>query len=191
MKKQIIKVGFDLDGVLLYNPTRIVRPLIVFIKKIFFKKQIDTFHYPNSLVQQIIWAILHKSSMFVSPAYKEIKNLVKKKKIEAYIISARYEFLQRDFDKWIKIMNANKYFKNFYINKNGKQPYIFKREMIDRLKLDFFIEDNWDIVRQISNTKNKAKIYWISNLFDSNIKYKYKFNNLKSAIKALKFFDEK
>ena len=186
MKKQIIKVGFDLDGVLLYNPTRIARPIIVFIKKIFFTDQIDKFHYPKTAIQHIIWSLLHKSSMFVSPSYEEIKNLIKNKQIEAYIISARYEFLKSDFDKWINIMKAKKYFKKFYINKNGKQPYIFKREIISRLKLDIYIEDNWDIVRQITKTQSKTKVFWISNYFDINIKYNFKFRNLKKAVEALK-----
>lgn len=187
MKKQI-KVGFDLDGVLLYNPTRIARPIIVLLKKLVLKKDINKFHVPKTEIQRLIWAFLHKSSMFVSPAYKDIKKLIKNNQIEAYIVSARYEFLRSDFERWVKKIDANKYFKGFYINSNDEQPYIFKKKMITKLKLDIFIEDNWDIVKKISISNNGVKVFWISNIFDIGINYKYKFFNLKSAVDKIKKF---
>ncbi|MFH1827356.1 MAG: hypothetical protein ABH812_02935 [bacterium] len=190
MKKQILKVGFDLDGVLLYNPTRIARPLIVLIKKIFFNKEVDKFHIPKTKMQQLIWSLLHKSSMFVSPGYAEIKKLVKCKKIEAYIVTARYEFLKKDFEKWVIKMEANKYFKGMFINNKDEQPYEFKKRLIRNLGLNIFIEDNWDIVKKISIKNNGVKVFWITNLFDIRKKYKYKFYNLQKAVEKLGQFQE-
>jgi len=47
MPKRPLRVGFDLDGVLLYNPARIARPLVAFVKKHFLKKRTKLFLYPK------------------------------------------------------------------------------------------------------------------------------------------------
>ena len=76
MKKQILKVGFDLDGVLLYNPARIARPIIVFLKKIFLKKEVNKFHYPKTRIQKLIWLIFHKVVFGPAFGYDELKKLI-------------------------------------------------------------------------------------------------------------------
>ncbi len=193
MSKKPLKVGFDLDGVLLYNPTRIVRPLIKLAKRILGvkKDKQHVFFIPHNSVQlklwRPIWKFLHTSSLFVAPGYQDIIELIKDKKIEAYIITARYSFLNDNTESWFKKMNAKKYFKGTFINKDDKQPHLFKEEMIKKLDLDVFVEDNWDIVTHLQKqySKNK-KIYWIYNLLDRTIPHPYKFPTLKHAVEQLK-----
>jgi len=185
MKKQPLRVGFDLDGVLLYNPARIVRPLIIFFKRLFLKKEINRFHYPKTRIQKFFWFFLHKSSIFIAPGLNDIKKLVKEKKISAYIITARYEFLKDDFYHWLDKIEAKKYFTGYYFNNNNEQPHIFKARKIKELRLDLFIEDNWDIVNYLSK-KTDTKIYWIYNLLDRNIKYKFKYSSLQQVVSTIK-----
>ncbi|GIW64652.1 MAG: hypothetical protein KatS3mg092_0585 [Patescibacteria group bacterium] len=70
--------------------------------------------------------------------------------------------------------------------KKNQQPYDFKAQMIKKLNLDIFVEDNWDIVKKLKvksqKSKVKTKIFWICNLLDRNIKYQYKFKNLKEVV---------
>lgn len=196
MKKQsrkILKVGFDLDGVLLYNPARIFRPLIAFLKNIFFNhSQPLTFYYPKTRLEKWLWWLFHKSSLFVAPGFEDIKKLVKQKKIKAYLITARYHFLKKDLDRWLKKMKINHYFSGVYYNKNDEQPHLFKERIIKRLKLDIFVEDNWDIVKYLNlkfeNRKSNLKIYWVYNLFDKLIDYQYKYPQLNSVLTAIKKF---
>lgn len=179
-----MKVGFDLDGVLLYNPARIARPIIVAIKKLFFKQKVDQFFLPQAKWQKYIWLLFHESSLFVAPGYKKLKKLVTANKIEAYIITARYEFLKDDFQQWLNKIEADKFFAGCYYNNNDEQPYVFKQRMIDQLKLDIFVEDNWDNVKKM--TKNKStKIFWISNILDWRIPYEYKFSSFKKTLEAI------
>jgi len=185
MKKQL-RVGFDLDGVLLYNPARIVRPIVAAVKNIFFKKNKVSFYFPKSKLEKFIWLMFHKSSLFIAPGFKEILKLVKEKKIKAYIVSSRYSFLKEDFEKWLKKLNVHHLFSGIYFNQKDKQPHIFKEELIKKLKLDIFVEDNWDVANylnvkcQMSNLK--TKILWIYNLFDRNISYSNKFSGLKKSV---------
>lgn len=187
MQNKKIKVGFDLDGVLLYNPARIFRPITIALKSILPKKKnpVVHFYYPQSRFEQLIWRIVHWSSMFPADGIDEIEKLVKDGKIEAYVITSRYDSLKDDFQRWLKKINAKLIFKEAFHNKNNKQPHHFKEEMINKLGLDFFVEDNWDIVQHI-NRSTKTKGIWITNLFDNHIHYDRKYLTLKDAVNSLK-----
>jgi hypothetical protein len=183
-----LKIGFDLDGVILYNPARIVRPLIALSKKLFLlqKKAALKFYYPKTAWEKYLWLMLHKSSLFLAPGFEEIIVLVKQKKIQPYIITARFSYLKKDFFYWLKKSQADQYFAGCFYNKNDLQPHFFKEKMIKQLKLDIYIEDNWDIVQYLNKQLPTVKIYWIYNLLDRNNHYSYKFPNLKEAMKKIK-----
>lgn len=182
MKKQL-RVGFDLDGVLLYNPLRITRPIISIAKKLFFKKQSLHFYSPQTDWEKQLWKLFHKSSIFIAPGLNDIKQLIKDKKIKAYIVTARYSYLKNDLEKWLKKMKVNRYFSGIYYNQKDEQPHLFKKRMIKKLKLDIFVEDNLDIVSYLNS---ELEIYWIYNMFDRNCFYLNKFPNLKSVVKKIK-----
>lgn len=189
-KNKVLRVGFDLDGVLLYNPARIARPLIVFVKKLFFKRREKIFYIPSSSSEKLLWHLLHKSSLFIAPGLNKIKELVKSGKIKAYIITARYSFMQEDLDYWLEKMEAKKYFKGgCFTNKKNKQPMRFKERIIREQKLDIFVEDNWDIVTYLRDKfkveSSKFKVFWIYNILDAWIKYPYKFSVLKKAVEQI------
>lgn len=193
MKKKVLKVGFDLDGVILYNPIRVARPIIAFFKSIFFnQKKPLLFYYPKTKIEKLFWKILHLSSLFPAPGVNEIKKLVKEKKIKAYLITGRYSFLENNLQQRIKKLKLKNFFEGIYFNKNDLQPHLFKAKMIKKLNLDIYIEDNWDIVNYLTQnselkTQNKKiKIFWIYNLFDRRIKYKNKHDSLSSAIWKIK-----
>lgn len=187
MANKKIKVGFDLDGVLLYNPARVFRPITIALKQLLPKKKNDVvhFYYPKSNYEKLLWRIVHWSSLFVSEGVEDIKALVKDEKIEPYIITSRYDCLKDDFKRWLKKMDAHLIFVDTYHNAKDLQPHIFKEQKIKELGLDYFIEDNWDIVRHI-NKNTKAKTLWITNAFDKHIPYDLKFLSLSEALAYLR-----
>lgn len=187
MKQQKLKVGFDLDGVLLYNPARIFRPITMALKTILPKKTrgLVHFYYPKNPPEELLWKIVHWSSLFAASGISEIEELVKQGTIEAYIVSSRYNCLQGDFNRWLKKLNAHTYFEGTYHNTQDLQPHEFKEKKINELKLDYFVEDNWDIVQHINKNTN-TKVLWITNLFDKSIPYDLKFLSLRDAIEFIK-----
>ena len=60
--------------------------------------------------------------------------------------------------------------------------------MIEKLNLDIYVEDNYDIVRYLSQSAKlkKVKIVWIYNILDRHINYPYKFPTLKAAVEFIK-----
>jgi uncharacterized HAD superfamily protein len=182
MAKKILRVGFDLDGVLLYNPARIARPIVTFAKHAVGHRSKTTFYIPHSPLQQFVWKVLHYSSLFPASGLDKIKRLVAHKKIEAYIITGRYGFLKDDFDKWLEKINTDATFQKTILNELNEQPHIYKTRTVKNLDLDIFVEDNWDIVKQLNAEPGGPEVIWIYNMFDWHITYKPKFLTLKKAV---------
>jgi hypothetical protein len=185
MAKRKLRIGFDLDGVILYNPVRTLRPiaqLFRFLKPALFHEKAESFYFPHSKLEQYIWRHLHKTSFKIADGYEEIKKLVKKGRIDAYLITGRYSFLKPDFDYWVKKLNDKSVFKGCFYNKTNLQPNVFKRTMIKKLELDYFVEDNWGVIQRLNGSLKSVKVLWLSNILDRNIKYKYKFFSLKEIV---------
>lgn len=188
MKK--IKVGLDFDGVVAYNPFRIVRPFIAYFKRNIFGVKKIQFWYPRKRWQQIFWIILHESSIFPSKGVELLEKLVKEDVIEIHLITARYSFLDDHLNNWLKKYKIYSLFKTINTNKHNEQPHIFKEKMIEKCSLDFFIEDNWDIVKYLHTKqetvgKEHTKIYWIYNLLDHFVEYPHKFPYLEKALEEI------
>lgn len=182
-------VGFDLDGVLLYNPVRIFRPIIAFVKKKFLKKNKTSFYYPKGKFQKVLFRLFHKSSFMTSPGIDIIRNLVNQGQIKAYIITARFDYLKPDLDKWLEKIKADEIFTACYHNAKDEQPHEFKLRMVKKLNLDVFVEDNWDIVKHLNQLNQDVvsvkplKVFWITNIIDMHkIDYPFKYIALKDAL---------
>ncbi|OGV96812.1 hypothetical protein A2W24_03170 [Microgenomates group bacterium RBG_16_45_19] len=187
MTKAIPKVGFDLDGVILYNPARLARPLITGYKRLILNKPLTAFTIPHTPLQRFIWTLLHKSSFFIAPGFNELKTLVRQGRLEAYLVTARFDFLKSDLDRWLEKIEADKIFKAVYFNQKNEQPHLYKLKIIKQLQLDYFVEDNWDIVKNLAVAPHlNTKIFWIYNLFDRRLAYPYKYPTLRRALAALK-----
>jgi hypothetical protein len=185
--KQPVRIGFDMDGVLLYNPTRTVRPLIHLLKKIFLKNYQFKFYVPKTPLEIFIWELAHKSSLFIAPGFSQVEKLVKEEKIEAYVVTARFEHLAHDTQRWFNKLNRKGTFKQLIYNQHNEQPHLYKEKIIKELDLDIFIEDNWDIVKHlVKSRKERTHVYWISNFLDRRIKYPHKHSNFASAVKEIK-----
>lgn len=186
-----IKVGFDLDGVLLYNPIRIYRPAVSFIKRKLLKRKKTKFFVPHTPLQQWIFTQMHKTSFLIAPGFERIKQLAEAGVIEPYLITARFAFLKPDLDHWLKKMDAEHVFKECYYNELNEQPHLFKARMINQLGLEMFVEDNWDIVERINRIVRVDRpnfiCWWVSNVMDSGIPYQYKTLSLNQAIDGVGF----
>lgn len=68
-----------------------------------------------------------------------------------------------------------------HFNADDEQPHEFKERMIHKLRLDMYIEDNFDIVEHISKNP-KVQIVWIYNILDRHIQFSKKAPTLLKAI---------
>jgi len=180
-----IRVGFDFDGVIFYNATRNLRAYIYFVKRYLLGIRKTKFYIPKNGWTQKIAYFLHSTSARPNRGFELFLDMVKNPKFEVYIITARPSFMKDNIHEKLAQYNLKK-IKQIIQNKKDAQPHLYKEKLIKELQLDFFVDDNWDIVKHLSES-TKAKIIWIDNLVDSLfIKYPYKSRDLRKAIGIIK-----
>lgn len=190
MTNKKIRIGFDLDGVILDNPSRIFRSLISRSKKahLFPRKELE-FYHPSSSFERLLWSLVHQSSYKLANGFSDLEKLVlSHKNLEIYIVSARFSCLKRNTAKWKKVINRTNIFKAIYFNDHDEQPHFFKKRMLEKLKLDYFVEDNWDVASYLANNQQKAEVWWLSNFLDRTIAYPYKFFSFKTVVSQIESF---
>jgi hypothetical protein len=185
MKSKKITVGVDFDGVLAYNPFRVIRAPVTFVKRKVFKNRKTYFYIPKTDAEKFIWAILHESSILPAQGVDLLKEKVAQGEIEAHLVSARYSFLQENLYAWLKKHNLTDIFKTITINKNNEQPHLYKARVIEEKGFDYFIEDNFDIVEHVVKKQLPTKTLWIYNLLDRGVPYEYKYPYLEPAVRAI------
>ncbi len=156
-----LKVGFDLDGVILYNPVRVFRvaakTILKPIKATLLHQEKASFYLPSSNFEKLLWRIIHMTSFKINNGYDDLKKLSDNKNIELYLITGRYNFLKDGYLSWLKRIDAKKVFQSCYYNEKNLQPNQFKENMIKKLGLDVYVEDNFDIIEKL-NHHTKARI---------------------------------
>lgn len=133
---------------------------------------------PKNKWHKIVWAIIFGPSVFPEKGATQINDLSAKK----FLITGRFDFLEVSMMKWLGQQNLITCFEKIFVNREKRQPHEFKAEHINKLKLNYYIEDNWDAVEFLSRKCPNATILWIYNIVDRKIDYKYKFPHLESVI---------
>jgi len=149
-ERKIIKIGFDLDGVIVGKPPLVPKGLIEFLVKKPANSSLH-FRFPKSCLEQYVRKFSH-FYLFRPPLRQNI-DFIKKlnsKKYELYVISGRYSFLTAETDCWLKKRGLENLFKAVFINLGNEQPHLFKERIIKEL--------NWIIfLRMMRKLKNICK----------------------------------
>jgi len=183
-KQAKIMVGFDFDGVVFFNVARVLRPFIYFVKRYIFGIKVTKFYIPQHPLAKRIALFLHKTSYKPNAGFDLFLKMLNNPRYEVYIVTARMGFMQEDIYKILKNYDI-KGLKKVIQNKKDEQPHLYKERVVKHLKLEYFVEDNWDIVKHLHET-TKAKVIWIYNLTDKFfIKYNPKAPNLGEAIRMI------
>lgn len=179
-----IKVGLDFDGVVAYNPVRIVRAPIKWFKREVLGIRKLTFFVPKNNLQRVLWTLIHESSIFPARGLDLLKQMAGDSKYEFHLITARFGFLKDNLFYWLRKNQLSDLFETVNINENQEQPHEYKERKLNELDLDYFVEDNLDIVMHLQKNTD-VKVYWIYNLFDKNKNYADKFPYLEKALEEI------
>lgn len=161
-ERKIIRIGFDLDGVIVGKPPLVPKGLIEFLTK----KPTNAFlhfRFPKSCLEQHVRKFSH-FYLFRPPLRQNI-DFIKKlnsKKYELYVISGRYSFLTFETDLWLKKRGLENLFKAVFINLGNEQPHLFKERIIKELNLDYFFEDDPDTVAYLGKKISRTKTFLVS-----------------------------
>jgi len=166
-----IKIGIDLDGVVVNKPFFIPKSLIEWLFRAHHNHG-KKYRIPKSKLEIAIRKLSHHWLIRppITKNIKIIKQLAKAKNIKAYLISGRYQFLQKETDVWLKINGLTKLFPTPHINLSNLQPHLFKEQMAKKFKLDYFFDDDPIIINHFKNTSLKTKAFLTNNKQNNQLK---------------------
>jgi len=138
-----IRIGLDLDGVLVDKPPLIPKRLLEW----FFRGgTADSLNcrFPCSKFNQKIRKLSH-FYLLRPPIRKNIlfmERVVQDNRFEIYLISARYSFLTKETETWLKKRKIKRLFKKIYLNLDDEQPHLFKLKVLQGLKPKIYVDDD-------------------------------------------------
>ncbi len=190
---RLLKVGFDFDGVILFNPARSLRPFISLLKakQVGVKRKHLEFFHPQTKLGQTMWWLAHQTSFMPAEGLSRLKAMVDNHQVEAHVITGRNAYLKPDLLWKLRVFGLSNLFKSVQITTDKtEQPHLFKAKIIKSLQLDVFVEDNWDIVTYLASVfdqkdLSQPRILWITNRFDRRLDYPYRFNSLKPCLEYI------
>lgn len=150
-----VRVGFDLDGVLVDGPPFVPSWLLELLYRGTKGKKLH-YRIPSSKIEIWIRQLSH-NSFFRPPVLKNIEILKQMTGNELFLITSRFSFLQKRTMNLLKLYGIDHLFKEIVLNSNDDQPHLFKLRTLERLKLDLFIDDDEDLLtflkEKLPNTK--------------------------------------
>lgn len=155
-----MKIGFDLDKVLIdyppFLPDRVIDR--------FYKKKANgilEYRIPNK-PDQMLRSFLHLP-MFRKPIQENVDFLktIANKNNQLYIISSRYGFLRKRTEDLMNRHGFDKIFDHMYFNYENKQPHVFKNNVLKRLNLDIYVDDDLHLLNYVAKHNPKTKFFWL------------------------------
>lgn len=157
-----MKIGFDLDKIFIDYPPFIPTNLI---DRLYKQKSNGVLLYriPSKL-EQIIRVISHYP--FLRPPILEniefVKKLTSNKKNKYYLVSSRFSFLKDQTDNIIGKYNLSKIFNSMFFNFQDQQPHTFKDQVIKKMKIDLYVDDDLPLLEYLANKNINTKFFWLN-----------------------------
>jgi len=161
-KEKIVRIGFDLDGVIIDKPPFFPQKLIEWLVRSHKNKHL-AYRYPKTGLERIVRWISHHP-VFRPPIRKNVellRELSKNENYELYVVSGRYGFLDSRTKQWFRANNLNGLFRDVYINTENKQPHLFKEEIVKTLKLNYFVDDDLPLIKYLKKRLNKTQVIFV------------------------------
>jgi len=157
-----MNIGFDLDKIFIDYPPFVPAGLI---NRLYKQKSNGVLLYriPPKL-EQIIRVISHHPLLrpLITKNIQFVEYLSKNKKHKYYLISSRFSFLKERTEAIVKKYKFDKIFDNMLFNFRDQQPHIFKDEVIKKMKVDRYIDDDLPLLEFVSKKNPNTKFFWLN-----------------------------
>lgn len=155
-----MKIGFDLDKVFIDTPPLVPTSVI---NKFYKKRDNGILLYripsrPEQLFRKATHVPLLRRGITKNLAF--LKGL-SKEEYKLYLISSRFKFLESETNALIKTYGLDKIFDTMYFNYDNRQPHEFKNEVLKKLDLDMFIDDDLSLLKHVAKDNPKTKFFWL------------------------------
>ena len=157
-----MNIGFDLDKVFIDYPFFIPD----FIIDKLYKKKVNgelIYRIPKR-TEQLFRLLIHHP--FLRQPIKEnidfMKKLAAKNTHNHYLISGRFGFLKNQTNKLVQKYGLDKIFKDLYFNFENSQTHLFKNRIIQKLKIDNYVDDDLALLKFLAKKSRKTKFFWLN-----------------------------
>lgn len=164
-----MNIGFDLDGVFINTPPFIPRWVI---DKFYKEKDNGELIYriPGHFEKYIRRA---SHVPLLRPQIQEnvnfLKDLSKNKDYTLFLISSRFDFLAKATKRISEKYDFATIFKQTVFNIQNLQPHLFKEAMIEKLKIERFVDDDLSLLKYLAKNNTKTKFYWFNNSLEKKL----------------------
>jgi len=165
-----MNIGFDLDKIFINTPPIVPKKIIEWLYK---GEPNGSLKYRSPTKAEQIIRILSHYPLLRSPITENmnyVKNLAAVGKNKYYLISSRFSFLKKRTDNIIKRYSFDKIFNAMYFNYGNKQPHLFKNEIIKKLELDMFVDDDLQLLEYLTDKNPKTKFFWLNEKISTSLK---------------------
>lgn len=152
-------IGLDLDGIIIGRPPGVPKSLIEYLYKDHKSNKL-TYRFPSPFEQKIR-RLTHLPG--VRPPLSDNCRIIRdlsKKGYPLYIISGRFGFLEDLTFAWLKRQKMEDIFRKIYLNKENLQPHLFKEKILKNLKIDLYIDDDFETIAYLASRFQKIHFYW-------------------------------
>lgn len=157
-----LRIGFDLDGVLVDKPPLIPRWFLGWL----FKGSCRRLNYhcppPGWNRKLRIWSHQPwlRPPLKVNIAY--VQKLAKQQNTKLFLISSRYSFLAKPTNKLLTRRGLGEVFDRVILNRKNEPPHLFKRRALEKLALNYYFEDDPEMVGYLQKNLPRLKVCLVS-----------------------------
>lgn len=158
-----MNIGFDLDKIFIDYPPFIPQR---FIDRLYKQNSNGVLWYRIPSKPEQFFRLITHYPPFRPPILENIrfmKKLSRDKKHKHYLISSRFSFLRAITETLLKKYGLYSLFDDALFNYEDKQPHLFKAEVIKKLNIHRYVDDDLPLLRFIAEIIPKTKFFWLNN----------------------------
>lgn len=164
-----MNLGFDFDKIFIDYPPFIPA---TFINKIYKKKANGNLSYRIPRKPEQILRLITHYHHFRPPITKNlefIKQLRSSFNHKNYLISSRFSFLKKTTESLIEKHSLEELFDGFYFNFRDQQPHIFKNQILQKLNINRYVDDDLHLLKYAASYNPKILFFWLNDKIKSNL----------------------
>lgn len=157
-----MNLGFDLDKIFIDYPPFVPQRII---DRLYKQKADGVLWYRIPSKPEQLFRLLTHYPLFRPPILENIKfmkKLSRDKNHKYYLISSRFSFLRSITETLLKKYGLSSLFNEMFFNYENKQPHLFKEEVVKKLNIHRYVDDDLPLLQFIAKRIPKTKFFWLN-----------------------------
>lgn len=157
-----MRIGFDLDGIFIDTPPFVPKKVIEWLYRER-ANHVLSYRMPSKF-ERLIRKLSHHSVFrpHIEKNIRFVKQRTVKNAHSYYLISGRFGFLKNQTDRVLAKYGLAVPFDKIYLNESSKQPHLFKRAVLRRLRIDRYVDDDLPLLMFLARKQPNVTFFWLN-----------------------------